>query len=79
MKMVTQEYVYSYTLTDGFKKEFTLNYRVNDEQAKRIAEIIQEDDIGVSFVHLVMRIRKMEDGSEQATYLPESDELDLTA
>lgn len=76
MKIVAQEYVYSCTLIDGFRKEFTLDIRVSDDKAKRIADILNEDDIGVSMAYLVMRIRRMEDGSEQQTHLTELDALD---
>ena len=80
------EYVYSFvTHWDDAKEEFTLSTWVSDEQALRIAQIINEDNekqLGPKVAHagLCMRMRTYynDDGTtrQENSYEPVRDEYD---
>jgi hypothetical protein len=65
-----EEYIYTFTNRDDDKREFTTDVLLNDDQIKRIAQIISEDngDEVVTSAKAVMKIEYI-GNEEKRTWL----------
>jgi hypothetical protein len=67
---MTEQYIYAFTNRDDDKREFTTDVLLNDDQIKRIAQIISEDngDEVVTSASAVMKIEYI-GNEEKRTWL----------
>jgi hypothetical protein len=67
---MTEQYIYAFTNRDDDKREFTTDVLLNDDQIKRIAQIISEDngDEVVTSAKAVMKIEYI-GNEEKRTWL----------